>query len=734
MATLKFRPRAEEISVSLHFCLLVGLAFLIFSNNSSCLFFGLDGSYWAITHDLEAISRKAFSQLGADPVQGSFDAYPGFREHLLPNLLTMPFSDGNPSKATIYTIYLSLMILSVYLLARALHVDAAPALFAGLLYPVLTLPMFIGNLPMIYVIYALVPHATEMTCLTLLTLACFWRLDDQTFYRRALLTLAALFCGVWLVLSSGQVIVLAIPVLLFFGFASLLAPRCWHHNMMRALTAALIFIVLTALGIFSYIYSMYKYTAASFFREEFLDTRSILFFASGIYHESSIGRIITIGGIVGAIYSAVTGQRRIRVFALAYLAYTAIFHAVAFIVTKRLPNYHGPSPLYFEFSLWPLEILFTAIAFFALIDAVALFFMSVADRDRAASSFNAWHGSFLRYSLLGIISLSLLVANAIAVFNRRVSCPNSFSPISPTSITAHLEQAIAFRPGSPFRGLVATFTGYQQKPSTHWFDLHNHDYEIWDKTGNDHRTVGLWRYNIPTLFQYGSLTTPAYYLMLTRFLSRPEDKQMRATIVLTKPEERMLKLWGVRFAIVDFDSDFGTSRIALPVSGQPALRLVELDDFNRGQYSPTRVLDARDFRSALDVMRDPSFDGSREIVTDAKLPQDLQPAKSVELKVEKYGLSIHADSSGNSILVLPAQFSNCWSVHGEEGDPVLFRANIMQLGVGFKGKLAASLVFHYGPILASHCRLEDLRDMERFDLDGARAHTSPTWKMMHSRD
>jgi hypothetical protein len=155
-------------------------------------------------------------------------------------------------------------------------------------------------------------------------------------------------------------------------------------------------------------------------------------------------------------------------------------------------------------------------------------------------------------------------------------------------------------------------------------------------------------------------------------------------------------------------------------------------DFNRGQYSPTRVLDAKDFRSALDVMRDPSFDGSREVVTDAKLPQDLQPAKSVELKVERYGLSIHAGSSGNSILVLPAQFSNCWSVHGE-GDPVIFRANIMQLGISFKGRLAASLVFHYGPILASHCRLEDLRDMERFDLGSARAHTSPTWKMMHSR-
>jgi hypothetical protein len=44
----------------------------------------------------------------------------------------------------------------------------------------------------------------------------------------------------------------------------------------------------------------------------------------------------------------------------------------------------------------------------------------------------------------------------------------------------------------------------------------------------------------------------------------------------------------------------------------------------------------------------------------------------------------------------------------------------MQLAIGFKGRLDASLRFHYGPILAERCRLADLRDMELFDLQGAR--------------
>jgi hypothetical protein len=715
MMTFKFRPRAEEISVSLNLFIFMGLTLLVFTNNSSCLFFGLDGSYWAITYDLDAISRTPFAQLGADPLRGSFDAYASLREHSLPNLLKMLFSDGNPDKATSYTIYASLMIVSVYALSRALRIDRAQALFAGLLYPLLTLPMFIGNLPAIYVIYALVPHATQMTSLTLLTLACFWVLEDRTLLRSAFLVFAALLFALSLVLSAGQGIVLQIPVLLFFSAASLLTAQRWKHNVARILSAILTLIAIVVLGIFAYIYSMYKYTATGFFSSEFLETRSISFFASVIYHESSVGRIITIAGVVGASYAAVAGQGRLRVFAVAYLAYTGIFHALAFTVTTWLSSYQGPSPLYFEFSLWPLHIMFMTVAFFATVDAIIYFAVMLADRNRALLRFTAWHRSLVRYLFLAIPSLFLLAGNTSAAFDPLVSCPNSFSPIVETAITKYLQQAIGFHPNSLFRGLVATFTGYQQKTSINWFDLHNHDYGIWQKTGNDHRTVGLWRYNIPTLFQYGSLTTPPYYLMLTRFFSRPEDKQMRATIVLTRLVEKMLKLWGVRFLIVDFDLSVGASRVTLPVSGQQSLRLIELNDFNRGQYSPIKVIDATDFQSALNVMRNPSFDGTREVVTSAEIPTDLEAAADVELKVEKYGLSIRASSSGQSILVLPAQFSHCWTVYGQ-GDPFLFRANIMQLGIGFKGRLDASLVFRYGPILAAHCRLEDLRDMERFNL------------------
>jgi hypothetical protein len=238
----------------------------------------------------------------------------------------------------------------------------------------------------------------------------------------------------------------------------------------------------------------------------------------------------------------------------------------------------------------------------------------------------------LRYSLLGTISMALLAGNALAAFNEHApSCPKHFSLILPTPITERLRQAIEFHPDAPFRGLAATFTGYQQRSSVNWFDLYNHDHQLWEKTGNDHRTVGLWQYNIPTLFQYSSFTTPPYYLMLSRFLSRPEDQQMRAVIVLTKPNKQMLQLWGVRFVIADFDVGFGTTRMTLPVPGQQPLHLVELEDFNRGNYSPTKVLAAGDFHSALNLIRNYEQTGWRCSAVSGRPMADQPAVRAVEL-------------------------------------------------------------------------------------------------------
>jgi len=213
--------------------------------------------------------------------------------------------------------------------------------------------------------------------------------------------------------------------------------------------------------------------------------------------------------------------------------------------------------------------------------------------------------------------------------------------------------------------------------------------------------------------------TAPYYLLLTEFLSRPSDGQFRSAVTLTHPDEKMMPLWGVRFLISDTEIGWAKEVAEQRVSDGPSIRLYEIPDANTGGYSPTRVQRMADFAGGLMALHAPDFDGRNTVVTEAELSEPLVPARGSWIVYQKDGLQLHAESTGTSILVLPVQYSHCWRAEGD-GAPELFRADLMQLGVRFKGELNARLIFRYGPIRAGACRLDDVNDMVRLRISEAR--------------
>jgi hypothetical protein len=89
-------------------------------------------------------------------------------------------------------------------------------------------------------------------------------------------------------------------------------------------------------------------------------------------------------------------------------------------------------------------------------------------------------------------------------------------------------------------------------------------------------------------------------------------------------------------------------------------------------------------------MCEPNFDGRRAVVTESEVTGPLVPATGARLVFQKSGFSVLACSPRRSVLVLPVQYSRCWTVSGT-GDRVLFRATLMQLGVSFTDELDANL-------------------------------------------
>ena len=111
-------------------------------------------------------------------------------------------------------------------------------------------------------------------------------------------------------------------------------------------------------------------------------------------------------------------------------------------------------------------------------------------------------------------------------------------------------------------------------------------------------------------------------------------------------------------------------------------------------------------------LADPNFDATREIIADIPGNSDgLLPARSARLSFLGATLRLQAESDGRSMLLLPLEFSHCLLASTVEGEtPLLFRANLVESGVLFSGRLDTTLSLRTGPFLDPVCRLWDLLD------------------------
>jgi hypothetical protein len=516
------------------------------------------------------------------------------------------------------------------------------------------------------------------------------------------------------ILGFAAYLPLMIPATILYGGASLLDARCLRDNVPRVVAMLLMIAVPAALGALEYLYGLFRYTAYNFFSHEFEQVRDDIVFASTFWFDRH-GRWAIILGLAGAAWTAYAETGRLRLFAWTHLVVTPLFLAAAVVVVRFIPGYTGISPVYFETCFWPYTLIFAAVAIMKMARAIGHSISSRFPRSAAA-----WPVGSSAASALALMIVFVTVYNTVVAGGRPPGCKKTtFSYIKPTAITEILQRNIAIKPGSTFNGIAATIDGIEGRPSVTWQELHRYDNEVWKAIGNEHRMPGLWTYAIPTLFQYGSFRSPPYYLILTDFFTRPSDRQERSGLVLSRIHAPMMRLLGVRYVITDTETDAGKIVAEIPVTGHANLRLIELAEVNLGNYSPTQIERVPDFRSGLVALHDPNFDGRRKVLTDAEFGGPFVPAQMERLVYHKDGFHLRAESTGHSMLVLPIQYSHCWSVEGE-GAPSLLRANLMQLGVRFRGKLDAILVFRYGPIFAGACRIEDLRDMTRLRIADAR--------------
>jgi hypothetical protein len=322
---------------------------------------------------------------------------------------------------------------------------------------------------------------------------------------------------------------------------------------------------------------------------------------------------------------------------------------------------------------------------------------------------------------IGDMAAVLLLVVAVVPRLRAGGASNPYpQPARETPITAYLEKAIGIKPGSQFKGRVATMWPADASPeaTVSWDAMIAHDMRAYQLQGNDHRFVGLWAFQIPTLQEFSQLLTPGAYFWITRGMSNASDKQdMRNSAIISVPNVPLLRLLGVRYLITP--KPLVLPDLSLRVQAPAGDRLYEISNANLGQYYARRVVRAA---SASEMLRGMA---STQALMDTTwvfepVPTNLSAASAV-ITLVPAGFRVQGTSSGTSLSLLPFVFNRCYSMalNGGDSKARLVRANLNMLGLLFTGSVDATLTLETGPWNRPGCLAEESRDLAALGLSAA---------------
>jgi hypothetical protein len=426
-----------------------------------------------------------------------------------------------------------------------------------------------------------------------------------------------------------------------------------------------------------------------------LEDGSLLFRTAD--HDLSV--IISALGLIGALVQIRVGRSKTSRFALAMLILAGGIYSLS--LAWRFASWSGPIPIYFEYVLWPIYPMF-AIFLFA----------------RIARSCWRYLSPYLRFPRywLGIIlpllaALLLHGANA-ALRGAHNSRPNVYPPTS-TVLTEFLRSQVAVAVGLPFRGRVATMTG-QTLRTAGWQEMFTLDLDLVRSVGNEHRSIGLWYYNIPTVFVFSHTISPMFYALTKRYLACDGDHQFRAVLNLRCPNIQVLRLLGVSYLLTDGAQGAGDTERAAEMSlpgDKGALAIDRILQPNLG-WSPTEIVTLQSGSAALEWLGRSDTNLERQAVSTNPDWGGLVPASNIAITIERDGLSVRAESIGRSLVIVPFEYSRCWAAIARNGTslPELRRVDFLLMGLLFEGKLDTTIQYKLTPFRQQHCRLRDFKD------------------------
>jgi hypothetical protein len=707
------------------FLILNLLAFAIFSwiafeRNPFDLYWGGEGQqYHRLILEQHAWMTHGLN-LGLQPVMGAGGIFYPINTTIIPVFTIQYALFGAEDPVRTYVLVAIEMFLCILVLGRSLSFSWGASVFAAWVVPFLMLPYVAASVLGFLVGYQ-VPNFPEMVGIGCLMLALFRNIGRRSASSSVLYLALFGLLSTWSITALPGVAPVIVPALAGYGIAVLSLAKSRRELVWKIGGAAALLIVFVTGHFAEFVLSLYRDTASYSFPDEQPSFQRVLLFGSILFWArwySWAGPLLIWSAVLGALTWVVRGSQTQRRLALGHLWMTLLTVVAAVYFHQVRPDFAGIKIMYVEFALWPFYALFGAVA---LGHAFRLLLRLDARGVRGL-----WHpfapAPYRSDELSPLAVAGLAVALPLIAFVIPPGRDPGMSRFHQTPITEALQAQIQAEPDAPFRGRELTISGVWGRDSISWGDLK--DIPEQDKAfGNEHRLGGLWEFRIPTLQANSQFISPPMYLVASRLLARPADRQMRNVLLTTRPNIPVLQALGVRFLIAD--APVPGTRLWKTLewdNGRHAVSLVELPDPNLGDYSPTQIVPAGDAADALATMAR-GIDFRRQVILFEPLDSPLVAAREANLTYAVGGFRVRATAAGRALLLLPIEYSHCLTLvpRGPGPIPRLLRANLLQTALLFTGTLDADISLAVGPFGHAACRSQDVRDTQTLDLAGAAA-------------
>jgi hypothetical protein len=388
-------------------------------------------------------------------------------------------------------------------------------------------------------------------------------------------------------------------------------------------------------------------------------------------------------------------------------------------------------PIYFVVSMISFWAFFSIFGVWQVVAFVAGLIISSAPQIQSMMMYRARALRVVLPAAVGACSLAM-AWGYVAFLTVRAPVttfyPNrgAFDVRKSDSIVDRLRREIAIRPGDSFRGSVATIWGAKggslrkalNLPDTTPLAPGQFEHfmrKVGTATGNDHDLFDLWWFNIPTVSEYAQGVSRQLMFYVTNFLSDPGDPAELSIAFPRRANIDVLAAMGARFIIIDRTLPVSRATLLSEESIAGAeLYLYEIAQPNLGTYSPVAV----EVDPGTDTLRTSVNTNPAILATTAFVQRPIvgsfTPARKAQMIFEKGSVRVVASSEGESMLLLPLQYSHCLRV----SDPAVrvWRADLMFTLIQFVGAIDAQLDWKFNFWRNSDCRMQDVDDMKKLGL------------------